>query len=173
MPARAAAPRPRRRTGPSPSREGTPTPEPHVSTASPVPTYVLLYVRSPAESAAFYADLLGRTPVEQSPTFALFVLDGGYRLGLWVREGVVPAAAQPLALAPADASATARCELAIAVADPAAVDALHAAWCARGVPVTLAPTALDFGYTFVAHDPDGHRVRVFAPAAEPVAASVA
>ena len=28
-----------------------------------------------------------------------------------------------------------------------------------------APTAMDFGFTFVALDPDGHRLRVFAPGA--------
>ena len=39
------------------------------------PNYVLLFVDKPAVSAAFYADLLGRAPVEASPTFALFVLE--------------------------------------------------------------------------------------------------
>jgi hypothetical protein len=36
--------------------------------------FVLLYVASPAVSAGFYADLLGRPPVESSPTFAMFAM---------------------------------------------------------------------------------------------------
>ncbi|MGI8766412.1 MAG: VOC family protein, partial [Gemmatimonadaceae bacterium] len=48
------------------------------------------------------------------------------------------------------------------------VDGMHAAWVARGIPIAQAPTDLDFGRTFVALDPDGHRVRVFRPAPEPI-----
>lgn len=117
--------------------------------------FVLLYVESPAASAAFYADLLGRPPVELSPTFAMFTMDSGLMLGLWSRRTVAPAA-----------SATG-CggEAAFAVADAEAVRALHGEWSRRGLTVAQAPTQMDFGYTFVALDPDGHRLRVFAPAA--------
>lgn len=118
------------------------------------PNFVLLYVDNPAASAAFYADLLGRSPVEASPTFAMFALASGLRLGLWSRHTVEPAAA----------AAGGGAELGFPVADAAAVDALHADWRARGLPVAQAPTAMDFGHTFVALDPDGHRLRVFAPA---------
>ncbi len=31
-----------------------------------------------------------------------------------------------------------------------------------GIPMVLEPTVLEFGYTFVATDPDGHRLRVCA-----------
>ena len=41
-------------------------------------------------SGAFYGALLGRQPVETSPTFALFVLDNGFKLGLWSRHTVEP-----------------------------------------------------------------------------------
>lgn len=34
----------------------------------------------------------------------------------------------------------------------------------RGLSIAQAPVAMDFGMTFVALDPDGHRLRVFAPA---------
>ncbi|TIX36802.1 MAG: drug:proton antiporter, partial [Mesorhizobium sp.] len=57
------------------------------------PNFVILYVESPERSGAFYAALLGRQPVEASPTFVLFVLDGGFKLGLWSRHTVEPAAA--------------------------------------------------------------------------------
>lgn len=120
------------------------------------PSYVLLYVRSPAASAAFYTPLLGRAPVEQSPTFSLYVLDTGHKVGFWAREDVLP---------PAPPAQGAAFELAFLVADAAAVEALHAEWRARGVPIALAPAAMDFGHTFVALDPDGYRLRVFAPAA--------
>jgi predicted enzyme related to lactoylglutathione lyase len=43
------------------------------------------------------------------------------------------------------------------------VDAAAASWRAAGWPVLQPPTPLDFGYTAVTADPDGHRVRVFRP----------
>ncbi|WP_434615866.1 VOC family protein [Azospirillum sp. B2RO_4] len=114
--------------------------------------FVLLYVDSPAASAAFYADLLGRPPVEASPTFAMFKAGDGLMLGLWSRHTVEPAATAP-----------GGGEIAFTVADEAAVRDLHADWSARGLTILQPPTAMDFGHTFVARDPDGHRLRVFAP----------
>ncbi len=113
---------------------------------------VILYVDNPAASAAFYADLLGQAPAEQSPTFATFPLPSGIGLGLWSRHTVEPAAA----------AAGGGTEIAFMAAD---VDAVHAEWSAKGVPVAQPPTELDFGRTFVALDPDGHRLRVFWPVA--------
>jgi len=118
--------------------------------------FVLLYVDRPDLSAAFYAGLLGREPLEVSPTFALFKLESGMRLGLWSRHTVEPAAQ----------AAVGGVELGFPVADYAAVDAMHADWRDRGWPIAQAPVELDFGRTFVALDPDGHRLRVFSPAPE-------
>ena len=56
------------------------------------PNFVILYVDSPAASAGFYADLLGKPPVESSATFAMFALESGVMLGLWSRRTVAPAA---------------------------------------------------------------------------------
>src|SRR6266478_3033018 len=56
------------------------------------PNFVILYVKDPSASAAFYADVLGRTPVEASPTFVMFALSSGVMLGLWLRDNVAPAA---------------------------------------------------------------------------------
>ncbi|MBY6264664.1 drug:proton antiporter [Azospirillum sp. 412522] len=114
--------------------------------------FVLLHVDSPAASAAFYADLLGRPPVEASPTFAMFKAGNGLMLGLWSRHTVEPAATAP-----------GGSEIAFTVADEAGVRDLYADWSARGLTVLQPPTAMDFGHTFVASDPDGHRLRVFAP----------
>ncbi|MGN7740015.1 VOC family protein [Pseudomonas sp. 22526] len=119
-------------------------------------TYLLLYVDSPATSANFYSRLLDRPPVELSPTFALFVLDSGLKLGLWSRQDVEPATQ----------IAGGGGELALAVADNQAVDRLHGQWAESGVSIAQPPTTMDFGYTFVALDPDGHRLRVFCPTLE-------
>lgn len=117
------------------------------------PDFLILYVNSPAESARFYADLLAKAPVESSPTFAMFALESGVMLGLWSRHTVEPAAQ----------AAGGGAELAFTVADDGQVDALFEDWGRRGLAVAQAPTRMDFGYTFVALDPDGHRLRVFAP----------
>src|SRR5262245_37666959 len=117
------------------------------------PTYVILYVKDAPASAAFYSELLGRTPVEASPNFSMFVLSSGVKLGLWSRHDVAPAATAP----PGGA------ELAIALPDAEAVRTAHDDFSRRKLPIAQGPTAMDFGYTFVALDPDGHRLRVFAP----------
>ena len=117
------------------------------------PNIVILYVANPSLSAAFYAQLLGKPPVESSPTFAMFALDHGMMLGLWARSGVEPATqTQP-----------GSGELAFTVADKQAVEDQHAAWLAKGIRIAQPPTSMDFGYTFVGLDPDGHLLRVFAP----------
>jgi len=54
------------------------------------PNFLILYVKSPSASAAFYADLLGKSPVETSATFAMFALDSGVMLGLWAAHTVGP-----------------------------------------------------------------------------------
>jgi catechol 2,3-dioxygenase-like lactoylglutathione lyase family enzyme len=115
--------------------------------------FIILYVDSPLASARFYADLLGCEPLDSSATFAMFALPSGIMLGLWSRHTVEPAAG----------AAGGGAEIAMTVADAAAVDATHADWAARGLAILQAPTDLDFGRTFVALDPDGHRLRVFAP----------
>jgi catechol 2,3-dioxygenase-like lactoylglutathione lyase family enzyme len=115
--------------------------------------FILLYVESPKTSEAFYADILGRPAADSSPTFVMFAMTSGVMLGLWKRDGVAPAASAP-----------GGGEIAFAVPNAEAVDAQCADWRARGLPIVQSPTDMDFGRTFVALDPDGHRLRVFAPA---------
>jgi catechol 2,3-dioxygenase-like lactoylglutathione lyase family enzyme len=117
------------------------------------PNYVLFYVENPEASAVFYAKLLGCKPVELSPTFALFALRSGLKLGLWARHTVEPAAA----------ASGGGAELAFTVANAAAVDRTHADWQRQGLAILQEPTGMDFGRTFVALDPDQHRLRVFTP----------
>ena len=115
------------------------------------PNFVILYVDQPLKSSAFYSALLGREPVESAPTFVLFVLENGFKLGLWSRHTVQPAAA----------AAGGGGEIVFALETPDAVDATHADWSGRGLKILQTPTDLDFGRTFVALDPDNHRLRVY------------
>jgi catechol 2,3-dioxygenase-like lactoylglutathione lyase family enzyme len=117
------------------------------------PDCLILYVHSPAESVLFYRSLLGREPVEQSPNFAMFMLNDKTMLGLWAAHDVQPASGQRGGGA----------EIGITARTDAEVDAAAASWRAAGWPVLQPPTRLDFGYTAVTADPDGHRVRVFRP----------
>jgi len=117
------------------------------------PNFVLLYVDNPQLSAEFYGRLLEREPVESSPTFALFALQSGVMLGLWSQHTVDPAMnGKPAAS-----------ELAFSVDDPQSVRDLYKKWGDLNLRIAQAPTQMDFGFTFVALDPDGHRLRVFAP----------
>ncbi|MBI1751402.1 MAG: VOC family protein [Acidobacteria bacterium] len=121
----------------------------------PDPMFFILYVDQPQRSAGFYAKLLGRAPVESSPTFALFVLPSGLKLGLWSKHTVEPAATNAAQALGGGA------ELVFALDSREAVEAAHAAWRQEGLRILQAPTAMDFGYTFVALDPDEHRLRVY------------
>ncbi len=117
------------------------------------PSYILIYVDKPQASAAFYERLLGRTPVENSPTFVLFVFENGLKFGLWSRHTAEPAVT----------AAAGGAEIAFPVpADQ--LEPLFAEWTAQGVDIAQPLTAMDFGRTFVGLDPDGHRLRVFTPA---------
>ena len=115
----------------------------------------ILYVQNPIESAAFYGRLLDMKPVDQSPGFAMFALGAQGMLGLWKAPDVQPPATPP-----------GGSELCFTLADRPAVDACLARWEQQGARVLQRPTGMDFGYTFTVADLDGHRVRVFAPAAD-------
>ena len=116
----------------------------------PSVAFTIQLVRAPPESARFYGALFDVAPLESSPTFAMLRLPNGVLLGLWSRE-----TAEPTVTAPAGAA-----ELCFVAPD---VDAVHADWQAHGIPMLQPPTDMDFGRTFVALDPDGHRIRVFRP----------
>ena len=119
------------------------------------PNFVLLYVKDVPHSVQFYTGLLGKPAVESAPTFAMFALESGVMLGLWSQQHVEPTANLMGGGG----------ELAFAVDSDARVDAMHLDWRKRDMTIAQAPVKLDFGYTFVALDPDKHRLRVFAAAA--------
>jgi catechol 2,3-dioxygenase-like lactoylglutathione lyase family enzyme len=112
-----------------------------------LPHFVLLYVDEPQKSADFYARLLDRQP----PNLVMFALAPDLRLGLWARRDVQPA--------PLGAGDTG--ELAMAVGSNEEVEALCAEQRRKGVTILQEPVTMDFGRTFLAADPDGHRLRVF------------
>jgi catechol 2,3-dioxygenase-like lactoylglutathione lyase family enzyme len=124
------------------------------------PTYTILYVADVPRSVAFYRDLFGVEPVQDVPTFGMFVQSPGRAWGLWQREAVKPAPDVPVGGA----------EYCLPVESREEIDTLAAAWRERGIPIVQEPTEMDFGYTFVALDPDGHRLRPMAPASHTEAA---
>jgi predicted enzyme related to lactoylglutathione lyase len=116
------------------------------------PNFFIIYVDNPESSAEFYSRLLGKPPLETSPTFAMFSLDTGVMLGLWSKHTVEPAS-----------NVTGGgCEIAFSMESNAEVDRTYANWQHLKVKILQTPTQLDFGYAFVGLDPDGHRLRPFA-----------
>ena len=118
------------------------------------PNFILAYVADAPKSAALYSKLLDAQPVESSPNWAMFAFPNGLALGLWGRNDVEPKATLPGGT-----------EIGFPVADDATVTSTRNAWEKLGLKILQEPTKMDFGYTFTAADPDGHRLRVFAPSA--------
>ena len=116
------------------------------------PNFILAYVADAPKSAALYSKLLNAQPVESSPNWAMFAFPNGLALGLWARHEVEPRATLPGGT-----------EIGFPVENDAAVTTTRDAWAKLGLKILQEPTQMDFGYTFTAADPDGHRLRVFAP----------
>jgi catechol 2,3-dioxygenase-like lactoylglutathione lyase family enzyme len=122
----------------------------------PTVDYLLLAVKDPQRSAKLYDQLLGTEPVESSPMFVLYVMPNGFKLGLWAVADVEPKAKPPGGV-----------ELSFSLPDEACVRKTYAAWKELGLEVVQEPTQMDFGFTFVVADPDGHRLRPFVLAENP------
>lgn len=122
------------------------------------PDSLILYVNDTDVSMKFYADLLGAEPVECVQDFCVFALGVGFILGLQSKHAIDPCP-QP---------AFGGTELCFGSATVDEVNALHAEWKRKGVAMAMDPTWLEFGYTFVGVDPDGHRLRICAVGARPV-----
>ncbi|MFJ6324658.1 MULTISPECIES: VOC family protein [unclassified Rhizobium] len=117
------------------------------------PNLMLLYVEDPTRSSQFYEKLLGKAPLASFPTYAAFEFANGLNLGLWSVN----------ATAFVSSGTGHRSELAFIVADDAAVDRLYETWRNAGISIEQEPSVANFGRTFVALDPDGHRLRVCTP----------
>ena len=113
------------------------------------PTTIVLYVDNLTKSRQFYQDLLGIKPEEASPTFHSFTLSNGMGLGLKAKHAVEP---------PTDKHGGG--ELAFTLENNKKIDALFAEWREKDINMAIDPTLVPYGYTFVALDPDGNRLRV-------------
>jgi predicted enzyme related to lactoylglutathione lyase len=114
------------------------------------PSAYVLYVDNLAISSQFYQDLLGIKPEEASGTFHSFTLSNGMRLALKAKHSVVP----PIEGKCGDG------ELAFTLENVKKVDEVFANWQTKEISIISPPSQVCFGYTFVALDPDGHRLRV-------------
>ena len=114
------------------------------------PNTIVLHVNDLTLTSPFYQDLLGITPEEASPTFHAFKLSNGMSLALKAQHSVEP---------PAEGK-NGNCELAFTLDDNQKVDDLFAAWQAKEINIIMPPNIVPYGYTFVAADPDGNRLRI-------------
>ena len=114
------------------------------------PTSVILYVTDVEVSTTFYRQALNKEPIETFDDFAVFALTNEVTIGLQTRDQIEPAAT----------GMPGSVELSMSYATHDDVDQLYHDWTTLGFPIALEPTTLAFGYTFVATDPDGHRLRV-------------
>ncbi|MGB3304889.1 MAG: VOC family protein [Thermomicrobiales bacterium] len=113
------------------------------------PYQTLYYVEDLGKSQQFYASILGQEGTQLSPAFHVFGLDNGWALALLRRDGADP-----------EATPAGGTELIFSCPDREKVDATAAQWRERGVRIALEPVDARFGYSFVALDPDGNRLRV-------------
>ena len=116
------------------------------------PNSVILYVSNVSKSTEFYKRILGKDPQESFADFSLFLLEGDFMLGLQAKNAIDPKAQDHFG----------GVELSFSDVDKKTVDDIYRQWHDLGVEIALEPQDLDFGYTFVANDPDGHRLRVCA-----------
>ncbi|AFJ46857.1 VOC family protein [Shimwellia blattae] len=116
------------------------------------PDSVILYVDNVDVSTEFYTVIFGEGPIEAFPGFSVFSLKDGFILGLQTRHDIEPKP-QP---------AFGGFELCLSDISIEEVDAIYHDFKTRNVPMALQPCRLEFGYTFVALDPDGHRIRLCA-----------
>ena len=120
--------------------------------SNPVFDWTLLYVADPLQSADLYAKIFGIEPVDRVATFSMFVLPNGMKIGLWLKDDVEPTANPPGGI-----------EMSFTEASADDMRARLEVFRELGLNILQEPTEMDFGYTFTAADPDGHRIRVFAP----------
>jgi len=116
------------------------------------PNAIVLYVKDLTLTSNFYQDLLGIMLEEASPTFHAFKLSNGMSLALKAQYSVEP---------PSDGT-YGNGELAFTLDNNQQVDDLFSAWQAKEIHILAPPNIVPFGYTFVAADPDGNRLRVVA-----------
>lgn len=119
----------------------------------PIPNLLLFYVKNPLESALFYEKIFSRKPVASFPTYVAFSFENGLTFSLWSIE----------ATNFVSGGTGHRCELSFMVENEETVRVLRQRWGESGVLIEQDLHEAVFGLTFVALDPDGHRIRVCMP----------
>ena len=117
------------------------------------PNLILFYVKDPQKSALFYEQIFGKKPVASFPSYVAFGFKNGLTFSLWSIEAknFVSGGSGHLA------------ELAFMVESEAEVRNLRKSWADLSVKIEQDLHEAVFGLTFVALDPDGHRIRVCIP----------
>lgn len=111
----------------------------------------VLYVKNIEISKNFYTNIFECDGEILSPTFISFPLGGGVSIELKQLAQVSPKAH-------ITGGGT---ELSLMVDNLKVLHHLYEQWERKGVKFAQVPVELVFGVTFVAIDPDGHRIRVF------------
>ncbi len=115
------------------------------------PNLLLLYVQNPMESAKFYEKIFKTKPVASFPTYVAFSFTNGFTFSLWSTE------AENFV----SGGQGHRSELAFMVpSEEDQVRALRNEWKEFDVQIEQDLHEAVFGLTFVALDPDNHRIRV-------------
>jgi len=117
------------------------------------PNLLLFYVNNPQKSAIFYEKIFSLKPETTYPTYAAFTFENGLSFSLWSTQ----------AANFVSGGSGHRCELSFMVEDEEKVRELHKKWSDDGVRIEQELHEAVFGLTFVALDPDGHRIRVCIP----------
>ena len=116
------------------------------------PNLIVLYSKDVEKSEAFYQNALDRKPIAKFEGFALFQISDQMQLGIQAESDILPQATGPYG----------GFELCISDVSIADVNALCEQWKAQKFHFILEPQHLEFGYTAVITDPDGHRLRICA-----------
>lgn len=118
-----------------------------------IPNLVIFYVKNPRESAAFYENIFKAKPVAVFPTYVAFSFENGLNFSLWSTQ----------AKNFVSGGQGHRFEFSFMVSTPEEVRTLRNTWKDAGVQIEQDLHEAVFGLTFVALDPDGHRIRVCLP----------
>ena len=117
------------------------------------PNLLLFYVQNPLESALFYEKIFSKKPLVSFPTYVAFSFENGFTFSLWSTQ----------AKNFVSGGTGHRSELSFMVKDEQTVRELRKKWGGMGVTIEQDLHEAVFGLTFVALDPDGHRIRVCMP----------
>jgi predicted enzyme related to lactoylglutathione lyase len=117
------------------------------------PNLLLFYVEDPLVSAAFYEKIFQTKPVAAYPTYVAFSFENGFTFSLWSKqaENFVSGGEGH------------RTELAFMVQNEEEIRKLRKMWGNLDVVIEQELHEAVFGLTFVALDPDHHRIRVCIP----------